>query len=72
MKILQKMSCNQMSLLLLIFGQWCGPCRMLSPILEEVATETGAKVKILKLNIDENSENACCIRRAEHSDISLI
>jgi thioredoxin 1 len=36
------------------WAEWCGPCRMLGPILEEVATEMGSKVKILKLNIDEN------------------
>jgi len=36
------------------WAEWCGPCRMIAPILEEVASEMGNKVKILKLNIDEN------------------
>lgn len=37
---------------------WCGPCRMLDPIIEEVATSLGDKVKIGKLNVDENPQMA--------------
>lgn len=36
------------------WAEWCGPCRMIAPILEEVAQEMGSKVKIVKLNTDEN------------------
>ena len=35
------------------FANWCGPCRMLSPILEEVQSELGDKAKIYKVNVDE-------------------
>ena len=37
------------------WAEWCGPCKMIAPILTEVATEYAGKVTIGKLNIDENS-----------------
>ncbi len=36
------------------WAEWCGPCKMIAPILDEVATENEGRVKIAKLNIDEN------------------
>ena len=38
------------------WAEWCGPCRMIAPALEELSNELGDKVTIAKLNIDENQD----------------
>ena len=40
------------------WAEWCGPCRMIAPILDQIAEEYGEKLEIVKVNTDENPETA--------------
>ena len=47
---------SQTPVLVDYWAEWCGPCKMIAPILDETAKELGSKLQIAKMNVDENRE----------------
>ena len=53
---------SEIPVLLDFFATWCGPCKMLAPILEEIAKENAGKIKVCKVDVDEEAELATAFR----------
>ena len=54
------------------WAEWCGPCKMLAPVLDEIATEQSSRVKVVRINVDNNPALAAQFERPCHSNLALL